>query len=184
MSLSIYIYEKYKFDQPFLSFQVKNIFFGKSNICSMPEFSGDLNNSNFDGNTILLECEDSENVHISGLEIFEFRIDEKILDYISLMGNIMIPYTFAVGEKYTYFISTHYKFIENDKIEEGTFLNPSNDSLDPYDYHLSKNGLDCFKKLLECNRIHSSWLSMESGYMEEIVEDEEDDVEDDKIHEL
>ena len=50
----------------------------------------------------------------------------------------MIPYTSAVGEKYTCFISTHHKFIENDKIEEGTSLNSSNDSLDPCDYHLSK----------------------------------------------
>ena len=47
------------------------------------------------------------------------------------MGNNMIPYTFAVGEKY--FISTHDKFIENDKIEDGMLLNSSNDSLDPYD---------------------------------------------------
>ena len=73
----------------------------------------------------------------------------------------MILYTSAVGEKYTCFISTHHKFIENDKTEQGMLLNPSGDSLDPFDYHLSKNGLDCFKKLLECNRIHSSWLSME-----------------------
>ena len=54
------------------------------------------------------------------------------------MGNNMIPYTFAISEKYTYFISTHNKFIENGKIEEGTFLISSNDSLDPYDYHLKK----------------------------------------------
>ena len=104
------------------------------------------------------------------------------------MGNSMIPHTFAIGEKYTHFISTHYKFIENDKIEEGTLLNQSSDSLDLYDYHLSKNGLDRFEKLLECNRIHSSWLSMESGGMEEIVKDEKDDEEDDEedvnVHEL
>ena len=36
----------------------------------MTEYSGALNNSNFDGNTILLECEDSKYVYISGLEIF------------------------------------------------------------------------------------------------------------------
>ena len=89
--VSIYKYEKYKFDQPFLSSQVKNIFIGKSKICSMTEFSGALNNSKFEGNTILLECEDSKYVYISGLEIFEFRTDDKNLDYISLMGNIMIP---------------------------------------------------------------------------------------------
>ena len=53
-------------------------------------------------------------------------------------------------------------------------MNPSSDSLDPYDYHLSKKGLDCFEKLLECNRILSPWPGMESGDMEEIVEYEED----------
>ena len=82
------------------------------------------------------------------------------------------------------FISTPYKFIENDKIEEGTLLNASNTSSGPYDCHLSKNGLDCFKKLLDCNRIHSSWLSVESGDMEEIVEDEEDVEEDVNLHDL
>ena len=140
---------------------------------------------NFDGNTILLECEDSKYVYISRLEIFEFRTDDKILDYLSLMGNSMIPYTFADGEKFTYFISTHYKIIGNDKIQEGVLLNSSNDSLDPYDYHLSKKGMDCFEKLLQCNRIHSSWLKMECGDMEEIIEEYiEEHVEEDNIHEL
>ena len=183
--VSVYKNEKYKFGQPFLAFLSKNIFIGKSKVCSMTDFSGALNNSIFDGNTILLDCEDN-----SGLEIFEFRTDDKFLDYISLMGNKMIPYAFAVGEKYRYFISAHYKLIGNEKIQEGTLLNSSNDSLDLYDYHLSKNGIDCFKKLLECNRIHSNWLSMECGGMEEIIEEvieevfEEDVEEDDNIHEL
>ena len=47
---------------------------------------------------LLLECEDNEYVYISGLEIFKFKMDDKIIDYISLMGNNMIPYTSAVGE--------------------------------------------------------------------------------------
>ena len=89
-----------------------------------------------------------------------------------------------VGEKYTYFIYNRYKPIENAKIQQGTLLNRSDDSLDPYDYHLSKKGLDCFKKLLECNRIHSSWPGMEFGNMEEIVEDEEKDEEDVNIQEV
>ena len=148
----------------------------------MTEISAAMDNSNFNGNTILLEVEDKKYVSFSGLEIFEFRTDDKILDNISLMGNNMIPYTFAIGEKYTYFISTHYNFIGNDKSEEGMSINASNNSLDPYDCHLSKNGLDCFIKLFECNRIHSSWLSMEFGNIEEIVEDGE--AEDVNIHEL
>ena len=67
-------------------------------------------------------------------------------------------------------------------------LNSSNDSLGPNHYHLGKNGLDCFKKLSECNRTHSSWPDLQFVYMEENVEDEEDieeDVEEDvNIHEL
>ena len=117
----------------------------------MTEFSGALNNPNFDGNTTLLECENSKHFYISGHENFEFRTSDNFIDYISLMGNNMTPYVFAVGSRYTNFISTHYKFIENDKIEEGTLLISSDDSLNPYDYHFSKNGLDCLKKLLEFN---------------------------------
>ena len=85
------------------------------------------------------------------------------------MGKNMIPYTFAIGEKCTSFTSTHYKFIENDKIEEDMLLNSTIGNLDPYDYYLSKNGLDCFKKLLDCKRIHSSWLCMESGDMKNLL---------------
>ena len=91
------------------------------------------------------------------------------------MGNNLTPYVFAVGLRCTYFKSTHYKFIENDKIQEGMLLNSSNDSLDPYDYHLSKNGMDCFKKLLEVIRIHNSWPGNDCAFMEEMIEDEEDE---------
>ena len=94
------------------------------------------NNSDFDGNTILLECEENEDAYSFGLEIFKFKIDDKIIDYKALMGNYMCPYAFIFGEKNTYFISHRYKFIENDKIEEGTLLNAANGSLDPFDYYV------------------------------------------------
>ena len=97
----------------------------------MTEFSGALSNPNFNGNTILPECEVSKYVYSSGLEVFEFWTSDKIIDYISFMGNNKTPYVFAVGSRYIYSISTHYKFIENCKIEEGTLLNSSNDNLDP-----------------------------------------------------
>ena len=63
------------------------------------------------------------------------------------MGNNMIIYAIILGEKYTYFLYNRYKFIENDKIEEGILLNATNNSLDPYDYHVEKCGKDAFKKL-------------------------------------
>ena len=76
-------------------FNQKIYFFGKPNVCSMTEFSGALDNSNFDGNTILVECEDSNYFYISGLEIFEIRTSDKFTNYISLMCNNMTPYVFT-----------------------------------------------------------------------------------------
>ena len=83
----------------------------------MTELSAALDSVDFDGKTILLELDDIKHVYISGLDIFEFRTSNKIKDYISLIGNNMVPYVIAVGSRYTYFISQHYKFIENGKIE-------------------------------------------------------------------
>ena len=61
--VNIYKYEKYIFDKPFLSFQPKNVFIGKSKVFEMTEFSGAADNSSdLDGNTLLLQCENNEHV--------------------------------------------------------------------------------------------------------------------------
>ena len=80
----------------------------------------------------LLECENNEYIYISGSENSKFETDDKIIDYISLMGINMCPYAIMAGEKYTFFIDHHYKFIGNDKIEEGTLLNTTNNNIDPF----------------------------------------------------
>ena len=104
----VYKYEKCKFDQPILSFKPKHIFIGKSKVCPMTQFSAANDSSGFDGNTLLLDCENNEYVYFSGLEIFKFKTDDKIIDYISLIGNNMIPYTFAVGGKHiSYYLITN-----------------------------------------------------------------------------
>ena len=146
---TVYVYKNKicKFDPSLFTFQAKNIFIGKSKVCPMTEFSGAASNSSeFDGNTLLIECENNEYVYISGLEITKFKTDDTIIDYISLMGNNMLPHAIMIGERYTYFLYHRYKFIENDKIEEVTLLNATNNSLDPYEYHLEKCGIDSFLK--------------------------------------
>ena len=56
----VYKYDKYKFEPPFLSFKPKHIFIGKSKVCDMTEFSGAADNdSDFEGNTLLLEVEET-----------------------------------------------------------------------------------------------------------------------------
>ena len=151
----VYKYNRYKFDSPFLCFKPKHVFIGKSKVCEMTNFSGAVNRD-FDGNTLLLEVEDGKYIYISGLEIIEFRTDDKILDYISLMGNIMIPYAIMLGEKFTYFLNQRYKNLENNKTDEGTLLKATNNSLDPNDYHLEKCGEDSYKKT-EYSLIHTCW---------------------------
>ena len=117
----VYVYKNriFKFDPPLFTFQAKNVFIGKSKFCPMTRSSGAANNSSeLDGNTLLVECENNEYVYISGLEITKIKIDDKIIDYISLMGKNMIPHAIMIGERYTYFLYHRYKFIENDKILE------------------------------------------------------------------
>ena len=178
--VNVYKYEKCKFDQPFLSYQPKHNFIGKSKNGPMTEFSQNQDIVSFDdGNTLLLECDNNEYIYISGLEIVKFEIEDKIIDYISLMGNNIIPYSIAIGEKFTCFLYNRWKFLENDKIEEDTLLNRTNFSLDPFDYHVEKCGVDSFKKI-ECSLIHSYWLNREEDddvVEEDIFEQEENLVE-------
>ena len=82
----------------------------------------------------------------------------------------MKAYTIPVGERYTNFISKQFKFIENQKIiEEGTLLNSTNNSLDPFAYHLAKIGEGGFKTM-ECNQMHSFYPK------EEGENDEDEDI--------
>ena len=181
----VYQYENCKFEQPFLSFKPKHVFIGKSKVCEMTEFFGAANNSSdFDGNALLPEVEDRTYVYFSGLEITEFETSDKVIDCLFLMGNNMVPYANILGGEITYFLYHRYKLIGNDKIKEGTLLNVTNTSLDPYDYHVEKCGIDALKKL-ENELIHTSWPGHRDGdgevedesNVEDVVEENEDLIE-------
>ena len=59
----------------------------------------------FDANTILPGSDDGEYVFISGFHFIKLSTEDKIIDFISLMGNNMIPTAIAIGINYGYFIS-------------------------------------------------------------------------------
>ena len=62
------------------------------------------------------------------------------------------PYSTVLGGKHTFFLFDHYEFIEKGDFEEGTFLNSTNDSVHPDDYHVLKCGESMFTKMkLEVN---------------------------------
>ena len=103
------------------------------------------------------------------------------------MCNNMVPYAIILGEKYTYTLYHRYKFIENDKIEEGTLLNGTDISLNPYDYHVEKCGEISFKKL-EYSLINTCWPGHgenEENEDDDLVEEGEDNIQEDvNMHEL
>ena len=90
--------------------------------------SRDCKVSDFDGNTTLVWIHDNDYVFIPGFEFINFSTEDKTIDFISVMGNKNILTTIAFGEKYTFFKIDHYKFIENNKIEERILLISTNDS--------------------------------------------------------
>ena len=107
----------------------------------MNEMSRACDVLDFDGHTTLVGSDDIgyiKHVFLSGFENIKFSTDDKVIHFISLMGNNMISIALVIGEENTCFTSNRYNFIENNQIEEGTLLNSTNDSVDPFDYHLVK----------------------------------------------
>ena len=90
----------------------------------------------------------------------------------------MCPYAIVIGEKHTYFLDNHYKFIKNDKLEDGTLLNGTDDSLDPFDYHLWNCGANSFKKL-EYSQIHRFYSDIE---YENVEQEENEDLIETKLY--
>jgi hypothetical protein len=93
------------YDKLIVSFDdYKRVFVGKD-----PEDRDNL------GNSILVQVKDKEYVFI-GDTIFSFRIEDKIVDYVSPVGNSAVPYPYAVGTKNTYLMIED-TFIPNDTMK-------------------------------------------------------------------
>ena len=56
----------------------------------------------YQGNSILLETKDNY-VYI-GTEIYEFNIDDEVINYYSPVGNNDVPYPIAIGNENVYFM--------------------------------------------------------------------------------
>ena len=92
-------------------------FLGKSEVCDMTLMSGALDESVFDGNTVLLKISENDRyryVFIGGDMICSFLTNDDIHQYISNMGNILNPYSIAVGQEIVYSSTPHFKFIKRE----------------------------------------------------------------------
>jgi len=92
------------------------------------------------GNSILMKLEKDRYLFV-GETIYQFRTDDEILHYNSPIGNSDVPYPFAVGKKYVYFmldmeyipIDIYTKFVP-----EGT--------TDAYGYYYGHDGPEALAK--------------------------------------
>jgi hypothetical protein len=78
------------------------IFIGTSPLNDTTQFSGG-HGSYFDGNSMLLALNDNTYVFI-GTALYEFTMDDEIMEYFSPVGNSDVPYPFAIGKKNVYFM--------------------------------------------------------------------------------
>ena len=72
------------------------------------------------------------------------------------MGNILIPYSTAIGEENIYFLTPDFDFIKRGNIKIIKSMERKENFVDLFDYHGSKCRKDSFKKL-NIYKIHSKY---------------------------
>ena len=126
-------------------------FLGKSQASDMTAMSGAFDKSVFDENTISLKISEENDrhryVYIGGNMACSFLTNDNISEYISNMGNNLIPYSIAICDENINFLNPYFKFIRRDKIDYDDLLRKIENSVDPYDYHFSNCGKSSFEKL-------------------------------------
>ena len=98
----------------------------------MTETSGAGDNPDSNGITFLLGvtnrmCNSLEKFAIDffsipGFGIFGFTTEDKFVDYVFNMGNNMVAYSIAVGERNTYFLFDHPEYIKTEQNRRMKFL--------------------------------------------------------------
>ena len=134
-------------------------FLGKIQVCDMTAMSGAFDKAVFDENTVLFEiseeCDRHNYLCIGGDMVCYFLTSDDIHEYISNMGNSSIPY---IGDENKYFLTPHFIFIRRDRIDDNDLLSRNENSVDPFDCHLTNCGKESFKKL-QLYKIHSIYIS-------------------------
>ena len=88
----------------------------------------------YNGNTLSVDITNEVRSSLEHVyKISKVNTKDEIVDFISLMGDKMNPTPIAIRKNYTYFLSNHCKNAENDRIEEGTLVNDTPNSLESSD---------------------------------------------------
>lgn len=86
-------------DKKVLDIKYTKLFIGDNN----------LNDSNYakkgtmKGNSLLVQIKENKYIYV-GTEIYSFETKEEIKKYYSPIGNSFVPYPYAIGESFTYYM--------------------------------------------------------------------------------
>ena len=146
-----------------LRYEPLRIFIGKSPVNNMTTFSGG-HGEKYDGNSCLLEMNDMTYIHI-GIEIFSFTPKAKIIDYVSSMGNNLVPYPYAVDEFENYYLM----------IEDVILLNSNKKSIKryiekgdgPYEYYYSHKLITSDEGCIPAQLPKSKFKNIEKYFIDE-----------------
>jgi hypothetical protein len=143
-----YVRDKKVLDTPY-----KKLFIGDNNLNLTMKESGAAPKGMYQGNSVLIQTGKGKYIY-AGHEIYSFetRDDEDIKQYYSPVGNSAVPYPYAIGEKYTYFMLDR-ETIPND------FLNLKEDAYPQFYGHTIKdeelkNKIESSKKKFKSKIIH------------------------------
>jgi hypothetical protein len=136
--------ESYIRDKKVVDTSYKNIFIGDNDLRLTMKESGAAPKGMYPGNSILIKTGKGKYI-FAGHEIFSFetRDNEDIKKYYSPVGNSAVPYPYAVGEKYTYFM------LDKETIPN-EFLNLNEDAYPQFYGHTIKN--EDLKKKIEASK--------------------------------
>lgn len=89
------------------------------------------------GNSILVKLSKSKYVHISS-DISSFEIDDdKIIDFISCMGNNDVPYPVAYGREYVYFLGGDGRRVQRSNISLEITVENADDMYEEFYGHIN-----------------------------------------------
>ena len=79
--------------------------------------------------------------------VCSFLTNDKIYKYISNMCINLTPYSIAIGEENTQFLTPDFKFVERENIKNINSIEKNEDFVDLFDYHDLKCRKGSFKKI-------------------------------------
>ena len=135
------------------------MFLGKCKVCDMRYCDESIS----EGKTILLftsqERARHRYIYIGVDMICSFLTNDKVYEYISNMGNNLIPISIAIGDENMYFLIRHFIFIRRDRIDNNKFLNTIEKNLYPFNYYLSICGKTLLKNYIYIKIIQNMILN-------------------------